>query len=137
MGSVVPAILTGRSRAALLELILIVSLLVVPFAKTVSADSANAKHVQRLSVGLHQVGGMGRRTSRIRAMKLKASTKGAILATAVAFVASPTRAENSNSSPQPTLIACLGVNSCKGQSACKSFDHDCQAMNTCKGKASF
>jgi len=69
-------------------------------------------------------------------MELKASTKGAILATAVAvaFIANPTRAENSNSSTRPTLIACLGVNSCQSQSACKSFDHDCQAMNTCKGK---
>ena len=69
-------------------------------------------------------------------MQLKASTKGAILATAVAvaFITNPTRAEDSNSSTQPTLIACLGVNSCQGQSACKSFDHDCQAMNTCKGK---
>ena len=55
-------------------------------------------------------------------------------AVAVAFIANPARAEESTSSPQPTLIACLGVNSCKGQSACKSFDHDCQAMNTCKGK---
>jgi len=52
-------------------------------------------------------------------MELKASTKGAILATAVAvaFVANPIRAEDSNSTPQPTRIACLGVNSCKGQSA--------------------
>src|SRR5258708_25792436 len=71
----------------------------------------------------------------IRVTGLKASTKGAIWATAVAvaFIANPTHAEDSGSSPQPTLIACLGVNSCKGQSACKSFDHDCQAMNTCKG----
>src|SRR5216683_1211348 len=67
---------------------------------------------------------------------LKASTKGAILATAVAvaFIANPAGAEDSTSSTQPALIACLGVNSCKGQSACKSFDHDCQVMNTCKGK---
>ncbi len=55
-------------------------------------------------------------------------------AVAVAFIANPARTEDSTSSPQPTLIACLGVNSCRGQSACKSFDHECQAMNTCKGK---
>jgi len=61
---------------------------------------------------------------------------GAILATAVAaaFIANPVLAEDSSSTAQPTLIACLGVNSCKGQSACKSFNHDCQAMNSCKGK---
>ena len=52
-------------------------------------------------------------------MELKTSTKGAILTTAVAvaFVANPIRAEDSNSSPEPTLIACLGVNSCKGHKA--------------------
>jgi hypothetical protein len=47
---VVPAVFTGRSRAALLELILIASLLVVPFAKSVSADSPEAKH--KLSGGI-------------------------------------------------------------------------------------
>src|SRR5258708_33832394 len=72
---------------------------------------------------------------------MRTGTRGAILATAVAvaFIANPVLAEDSSSSKgqqqiQPTLVACLGVNSCKGQSACKSFDHDCQAMNTCKGK---
>lgn len=44
MRSVVPAVFTGRSRAALLELNLVASLLVVPFAKSVSADSPEAKH---------------------------------------------------------------------------------------------
>ena len=29
---------------------------------------------------------------------------------------------------------CLGGNSCKGQSACKSFDHGCKGQNSCKGK---
>ena len=55
-------------------------------------------------------------------------------AVAAAFIANPVFAEESNPTPQPALIACLGANSCKGQSACKSFNHDCQAMNTCKGK---
>ena len=72
---------------------------------------------------------------------MRASTRGAILATAVAaaFIANPVPAEDSSSSAskqqvQQTLVACLGANSCRGQSACKSFNHDCQAMNTCKGK---
>ena len=29
---------------------------------------------------------------------------------------------------------CMGGNSCKGQSACKSFDHGCKGQNSCKGK---
>jgi hypothetical protein len=63
-----------------------------------------------------------------------------ILATAVAvaFIANPVRAEDSSSNQskqqQQALVACLGANSCKGQSACKSFNHDCQGMNSCKGK---
>ncbi|HEY9234048.1 MULTISPECIES: BufA2 family periplasmic bufferin-type metallophore [Phenylobacterium] len=32
------------------------------------------------------------------------------------------------------LIHCYGVNSCKGQSDCKSGNHDCKAMNDCKGQ---
>jgi hypothetical protein len=69
-------------------------------------------------------------------MQLRTSTKGALLATAVAiaFVATPVRAEDSKSKDRPAFVACLGANTCKGQSACKSFDHDCQAMNSCKGK---
>ena len=60
-------------------------------------------------------------------------------AVAVAFIVNPARAEDSRSSSQSkqqpqTFVACLGANSCKGQSACKSFNHDCQAMNSCKGK---
>ena len=43
MGSVVPVVFRGRSRSTLLELILIASLLVVPFAKNVSADSSEEK----------------------------------------------------------------------------------------------
>ena len=67
---------------------------------------------------------------------MRASTKGALLASAVAlaFIANPVRGEDSTPNKRPVLVACLGGNSCKGQSACKSFNHDCQAMNSCKGK---
>ncbi|HEV2171381.1 MAG TPA: hypothetical protein VGR40_10555, partial [Candidatus Binatus sp.] len=63
-------------------------------------------------------------------------SKGAILAAAVAaaFVANTVYAEDAGSTSTPTMVACLGVNSCKGKSFCKSFDHDCQGMNSCKGK---
>jgi uncharacterized membrane protein len=67
---------------------------------------------------------------------MRPQTKGVMLAVAVAvaFVASSVSAEDSNSNAKPTYVGCLGVNSCKGQSMCKSFDHECQGMNSCKGK---
>jgi hypothetical protein len=55
-------------------------------------------------------------------------------AVAAAFMANPVWAADSNSTSKPAMVACLGANSCKGQSLCKSFDHDCQGMNSCKGK---
>ena len=31
-------------------------------------------------------------------------------------------------------VHCTGVNSCKGQSACKSANNSCKGQNSCKGK---
>jgi hypothetical protein len=31
-------------------------------------------------------------------------------------------------------IHCYGVNACKGQSDCKSGNHDCKGQNSCKGQ---
>ena len=31
-------------------------------------------------------------------------------------------------------VKCSGVNSCKGQSACKSANNACKGQNSCKGK---
>jgi uncharacterized membrane protein len=31
-------------------------------------------------------------------------------------------------------VHCFGVNSCKGQSDCKSYNHDCKGQNDCKGQ---
>jgi uncharacterized membrane protein len=31
-------------------------------------------------------------------------------------------------------VHCAGINSCKGTSECKSFDHGCKGMNSCKGQ---
>lgn len=32
------------------------------------------------------------------------------------------------------VVPCFGVNSCKGQSDCKSGNHDCKGQNDCKGQ---
>ncbi len=67
---------------------------------------------------------------------MRSRTKGLMLAAAVAaaFIANSVSAEDSSASGKPTYVGCLGVNSCKGQSMCKSFNHECQGMNSCKGK---
>jgi len=31
-------------------------------------------------------------------------------------------------------VHCMGVNSCKGQSACKSANNSCKGTNSCKGQ---
>ncbi len=31
-------------------------------------------------------------------------------------------------------VHCFGVNACKGQSDCKSGNHQCKGMNSCKGQ---
>jgi len=59
---------------------------------------------------------------------------GAILAAAVGamFLAGPALAQASGSAA-PAQVKCMAGNSCKGQSACKSFDHSCKGQNSCKG----
>jgi hypothetical protein len=37
-------------------------------------------------------------------------------------------------SAEEAKIQCTGVNSCKGQSACKSASNSCKGMNSCKGQ---
>lgn len=69
---------------------------------------------------------------------MKTSTvAGAMIATAVAlaFTASGLNAADAPSpSAQAQQIKCLGANSCKGQSACKTATNDCQGKNSCAGK---
>lgn len=31
-------------------------------------------------------------------------------------------------------VMCMGINSCKGQSACKSANNACKGQNSCKGQ---
>jgi hypothetical protein len=40
----------------------------------------------------------------------------------------------STASADEAKIKCSGVNSCKGQSACKSANNACKGQNSCKGK---
>ena len=65
----------------------------------------------------------------------KAKLTGALLATAVGllFTAQPPLADQNQSQPQ-AQVKCVGGNSCKGQSSCKSATNDCKGQNACKGK---
>ncbi len=67
----------------------------------------------------------------------KTRIAGAMLATAVALAFTGTAAyaaDASSPSASAPQIKCLGVNACKGQSACKTAANDCKGKNSCKGK---
>jgi hypothetical protein len=66
----------------------------------------------------------------------KPKLTGAFLATAVGlmFMAQPVLAQNSSQDQGNAQVKCVGGNSCKGQSACKSANSGCQGQNACKGK---
>ena len=64
------------------------------------------------------------------ALNKKALTGAALAIAAAGLVFSAhTMAEGSEAKVQ-----CSGINSCKGQTACKSASNDCKGQNSCKGK---
>ena len=69
---------------------------------------------------------------------MRKHTTGVALATAAAMLfgtALTTAASAADESKADTAkIHCTGVNSCKGQSACKSANNACKGQNSCKGK---
>ncbi|MGV6857751.1 MAG: BufA2 family periplasmic bufferin-type metallophore [bacterium] len=40
----------------------------------------------------------------------------------------------SGSSAKQATVHCMGVNSCKGQTACNTANNACKGQNACKGK---
>jgi hypothetical protein len=62
------------------------------------------------------------------------STKagGVAIATAAAFLFGALVASTANA--DEAKIKCTGVNSCKGQSSCKSAKNSCKGLNSCKGQ---
>jgi uncharacterized membrane protein len=62
---------------------------------------------------------------------------GAVLAAAVGamFLSTPVLAQTSSgNSASADKVKCMGGNSCKGQSSCKSASNGCMGQNSCKGK---
>lgn len=65
--------------------------------------------------------------------------KGAMLAAAAAtlFIAAPFAAQAHGNGAQAAaepMGMCMGGNSCKGQSACKTAKSSCKGQNACKGQ---
>jgi uncharacterized membrane protein len=70
---------------------------------------------------------------------MNTSTKGALIATAVAslFAANAVFAsqhEGGATDAKEAKVHCYGVNECKGKGACGTADHTCAGQNACKGK---
>jgi uncharacterized membrane protein len=68
-----------------------------------------------------------RRSAQWRAHAVAAA---ALIALSGASLTSPAFAGDT----QSEAVHCYGVNSCKGQSDCKSGNHDCKGQNSCKGQ---
>ena len=59
---------------------------------------------------------------------------GISLATAAAIVALSGLSVATPAAAADNAVKCFGVNSCKGQSDCKSGNHECKGQNSCKGQ---
>lgn len=58
--------------------------------------------------------------------------KGAVIATTAALLFGSAIGGVAHAANEAKLT-CVGVNTCKGQSACKSARNDCKGQNACKG----
>jgi len=67
-------------------------------------------------------------------MSLSTRTAGVTLATAAAAMFAVGVAMTPVAGHSAENVKCFGVNSCKGQSACKSATNECKGLNSCKGK---
>jgi len=65
---------------------------------------------------------------------MQTTTKQISFAAAAALIAIASTAGAPAFAAHSSKVACYGVNACKGQSDCKSGNHDCKGMNECKGQ---
>jgi hypothetical protein len=65
-------------------------------------------------------------------MKNATRAGGVALATAAALLFASMAA--TTASADEAKVKCTGVNSCKGQSSCKSAKNSCKGLNSCKGQ---
>jgi hypothetical protein len=57
---------------------------------------------------------------------------GVAMATAAALLFATLSVSTANA--DEAKVKCTGVNSCKGQSSCKSAKNSCKGLNSCKGQ---
>ncbi len=65
-------------------------------------------------------------------MKTTTRAGGVAMATAAALLFATLSV--TTASADEAKVKCTGVNSCKGQSSCKSAKNSCKGMNSCKGQ---
>jgi hypothetical protein len=65
-------------------------------------------------------------------MLIVTRTTGAAIAATAAMLFSTLAV--STAGAEEAKVQCTGVNSCKGQSACKTANNACKGMNSCKGQ---
>lgn len=73
------------------------------------------------------------RSSAIKSRTSLASAA-ALVALAVASIASPVRAADQQADAKEAPTRCYGVNTCKGTSLCATAKNDCKGLNSCKGQ---
>ncbi len=70
---------------------------------------------------------------------MKTKSVGVVLATAAAVLMTTTSFAQNTSVSGPTTapagqVHCQGVNTCKGQSMCRTANNTCKGLNSCKGQ---
>jgi hypothetical protein len=65
-------------------------------------------------------------------MKTASKGSGAALAAAAALLFSGVAVSTAGAAE--AKVHCMGVNACKGQSACKTAQNECKGQNACKGQ---
>ena len=64
---------------------------------------------------------------KLSGVALAAAAAGLLLSGAVSAEEAPGKSAAAN-------VKCAGINSCKGQTSCKSASNECKGKNSCKGK---
>lgn len=67
-------------------------------------------------------------------MSFKSTLSIAATAALFALSAAPAFAAETTTEKTAELVHCYDVNTCKGTSDCKSYNHECKGQNECKGQ---
>lgn len=66
-------------------------------------------------------------------MKVNIVSGATLAAAAVALAMSGMSVTPASAKKAAKSVMCMGINACKGQSACKSASNACKGQNSCKG----